>query len=387
MNSTSNYGLKKPEYTDAADINILNENADKIDSLIKENEENSLKQTQAVNDPEIVAQAIGVARSYYNAREKSAGVYRFVYGYNTCFSDEWWERNTSKNYIDCSTFVGLILRGIPFEKSPYKIFEDLSYEAAMAKYPDRHIYPNTKDFSWAFDPFDFKSIKDPDKETEKSPARTAAQLAEMFGYFGRIVDFKSDFSNVDVGDIVFYAKKNSDGTWKEPYRFKHISHIAFVHKKTANAEGADYPYAHKIYDATANAQVIRDVTMENAAYSPETICFVVRPNFGAYNGKNASYDLSNLGASTNLNTVYDGGFYYLTSAITQGLPTGIATGLHYQLKVERTYTVTGKPYAIMQILIEAKDHCDIYVRSQYCAGNDYTPTSDGWTPWKKITMI
>lgn len=378
MNTTYNYGFKKPEYTDAADIHILNENADKIDNLIKENEESSLKQTQAVNDPEVVAEAIGVARSYYNARLISEGVYRFVYGYDTCLSDKYWQKGTPKNEIDCSTFVGLVLRGVPFEKSPYN---------AYSTYSDHYIYPNTKDFSWAFDPFGFKSIKDPDKDTEKSPARTAAQLAEMFGFFGRIVDFKPDFSNVEVGDIVFYAKKNNDGTWKEPYRFKHISHLAFVHKKTPNAAGADYPYSHKIYDATANEQVIRDVTMENAAYSPERICFVVRPYYGVYHGKKASYTLSDLGSETNLNTVFDSGNYYLTSSITQGLPTGIANGLYYQLKVERTYTATGKPYAIMQTLIEAKENCNIYVRSQYCAGNDrnYIPDADYWTAWKKIT--
>ena len=38
MTTTTNYNLKKPEYSDYADIEVLNENCDKIDAALAEHD-------------------------------------------------------------------------------------------------------------------------------------------------------------------------------------------------------------------------------------------------------------------------------------------------------------------------------------------------------------
>lgn len=37
MRQTTNYGLQQPEYTDPIDIEVLNENSDEIDRILKSN--------------------------------------------------------------------------------------------------------------------------------------------------------------------------------------------------------------------------------------------------------------------------------------------------------------------------------------------------------------
>lgn len=53
MKYTSNYNLKKPDYTDPADIQDVNDNADIIDQKLKENADNLLNLINTKMDKKI----------------------------------------------------------------------------------------------------------------------------------------------------------------------------------------------------------------------------------------------------------------------------------------------------------------------------------------------
>ena len=74
------------------------------------------------NNPLAVAEMISVAKSYYNNRYQGDGVTpTFFYDTShTPTSDSFnVEDPTYGGAIDCSTFIGMVLRGLPVQKSPY----------------------------------------------------------------------------------------------------------------------------------------------------------------------------------------------------------------------------------------------------------------------------
>lgn len=219
--------------------------------------------------------------------------------------------------IDCSTYIGLILRGKPFHESPYS----KSISKAMTEWgsvygshglnqntplltasfggftlgagnnnenddvgnnegdpttpdDDEEDYTggdttigelsdniheiNTKDYNWAIDPSAYKykvslrsyeynkvdgeKFKDNISESdEPTPVRYASQLGNWMHDMGWEIDYSDTFEEVDVGDIIFWAKYETrtfdDGStekildetnsyiYREPTRYKHISHV------------------------------------------------------------------------------------------------------------------------------------------------------------------
>lgn len=389
MNSTSNYGLNLPTYDDYADIEAINENSSIIDDIMKQNADKILinedkieiinKQAQNytthINDPKNVADMIKVARSYYDVRGSSAP-YLYQYGQTTALDDAYFNTGANKRYIDCSTLVGLVLRGIDFDHSPYSYLKTGSHQY------DTPVDIN-REKRWAIDPYKYYTVKDVN-DNELSKVRTASQLAEMFARLGYEVDYAPDFSNIEAGDIVFYSRKNSDGSWTQPDRYRKISHVAIVASKRAPDAGSAYPYKHTMYEATTGDKVILNRTLEETLV--DTVTMFARPNLTQKGINSASFKLASLGSAANLNDVFEDGFYLLSSSITQGLPTGINKGLYQQLKVESTYNDIGNTYAIVQTLINANT-CEMYVRTQYVFNNPTgLPQNDQWKSWKKITM-
>lgn len=124
-----------------------------------------------------------------------------------------WVTKNGKHYkaIDCSTLVGLCLRGYKYEEGPY---------ASKAKFDAfrKNRNQTNSSVSWAF-----------------SVPRTAAEIGEYCANKGWIVPISTignsnnNFAGLKKGDLVFWAKKNSNGKYKEPDRFMHISHVAIVY--------------------------------------------------------------------------------------------------------------------------------------------------------------
>ena len=209
---------------------------------------------------EFAEQIANVAKSYYrNRRGKDASgndVFCFQYAQNENWLTEGFDGSTMKG-IDCSSFIGLVLRGIPFEKSPYLLSRSL---AARVNPTGSDIDPedpsgddsgsdgtgtgdykgkeaNKVDYAWAINPYDYTYPLDVIGENTVSvnnmtPVRRASQIGNWMHDSGWDIYWDRTFAQVEIGDIVFWAKHNSDGSWRRPNRFMRISHIAIVTSKS-----------------------------------------------------------------------------------------------------------------------------------------------------------
>lgn len=164
--------------------------------------------------------------------------------------------------IDCSALAGLIIRGLDYDHSPY----GLAYAAGGTKYQrvgsdvdgSVLIAPKTPggtlpDFDpdsvrcnpaarWAINPRDYWCLgnyktghdtgDDDDEDSVPStvPAQgrpvSAANLAQLLLTCCDVVPIKGGFSAIRKGDVLFWAGKNEDGTYKQPSRFLRINHVA-----------------------------------------------------------------------------------------------------------------------------------------------------------------
>jgi cell wall-associated NlpC family hydrolase len=268
--------------------------------------------TLSVNHPKFVDEMIRVAKSYYIADAqyfKANKRHLFNYHqYYTCFNEDFgyqettpyvWPDNSKPaaerrrykkpianyNFLDCSAFMNLVLRGIPYEKSPYALLPE------QRKNWDRYsIGDNKKEYPWATNPFDWRSSRtdliqywtagnfttktlpssvNPGEyvtvhETDvneqityynnRLAPRGADNLGKLLARQNGRVEYTSDYSNVEPGDIVFYSPVGSEG-------YGDLNHVALVVSKEPVMEtDADYerfkkyPYKHRLMDSSTKSQ-------------------------------------------------------------------------------------------------------------------------------------
>ena len=127
--------------------------------------------------------------------------------------NSFWVSVRGRHYkaIDCSTLVGLCLRGYTYENGPYA--NKTQFDAFRT---DRN--QTNPSVSWAF-----------------TVPRTAADIGKYCYDNNWIVPLSTignssnNYSGLKKGDLIFWAKKNTDGTYREPDRFMKISHVAIVY--------------------------------------------------------------------------------------------------------------------------------------------------------------
>lgn len=180
--------------------------------------------------------AAAIAASYKVALQ--AGTDDFVYSSeggifaNNTSSTKNVRNSSGKAIIDCSTFVGLVLRGIPYDKSPYA-----KHKGASATWtPSSELSSMYGSEGWEFKNFDrqlkyaFSSIGFASYTT----IRNAAQLAEYFYQTGMVIfDGRNDgapspslSAMLRPGDLIFWSKPTGTETQKK--RFRSITHVAIV---------------------------------------------------------------------------------------------------------------------------------------------------------------
>lgn len=244
------------------------------------------------NDPAKVRELLEVAKTYYDARLHK-GEPIFSYGHTTALDDDFFALKV-RNQIDCSSYIGLVLRGVHFKDSPYAHLAGLTENKLMGKELIRDIQSKIRvnnKYVWAFDPYNLKyrvKVADP----TKYPVRTASQLGEMYVQMGRSLDFKPDFSDVEPGDIIFYAKKTK-GTFRQPNRYKKISHISVVMSKQPSAVDSEvaemgYPFKHMMYEVSSRDAVVLNRCLEKIV--PETVCMIARPDLSGEQTKNTEFN-------------------------------------------------------------------------------------------------
>ena len=128
-----------------------------------------------------------------------------------------WKDSNGKYHIDCSTFVSLCCRGIPYNESPYS-----------KKWTSRDKKSST--IPWAFD-----------------PGRYAADIAKYCvskGWVATGID-TTNWSNIEKGDLIFWDR---DG--KDLKRFMSVSHVGICSG----------------FDADGDATTIEVTTVSGAVY-------------------------------------------------------------------------------------------------------------------------
>lgn len=165
------------------------------------------------------------AESYYNARNNYTSAKSwdngFTYGETTpCSSTasgtmganySIWEKSTQGNYwkmIDDSTLLLLCLMGYPYTDSPYGSLVNFNNYRT-------NIMAKNSAYTGAIVPTSGTTL-----------ARTCAEIAKFFSDRGQTITVKTDYSNIQKGDLIFYAGKTSSGNYIYPNRWKCISNCA-----------------------------------------------------------------------------------------------------------------------------------------------------------------
>lgn len=132
---------------------------------------------------------------------------------NMDVTNSFWVAKGGRHYkaIDCSTLVGMALRGYTYENGPYANKSQFNAFRTNKNQTNPSV-------SWAF-----------------AVPRTAAEIGEYCYNKKWIVPLSSignssnNFAGLKKGDLIFWAKKDSNGNYKEPDRFMKISHVAIVY--------------------------------------------------------------------------------------------------------------------------------------------------------------
>lgn len=231
-------------------------------------------------NPTYVAQMVAAAQSYYDHRnDRTNGQYDMVYGYNSAVRQDTYTRQ-----IDCSTFVGLVLRGLPYEDTQYYTKIDTPAASVVAN----------PDYVWTFNPqwYDYYSA---DLTTDPTDATHASQLGEWMIDMGWRVPKDAKLLNLEVGDIIFYSRMTANGkAIAQPDRFMSINHIAVCVEKRPTNESDPYPasrfpYTHTMMEVTSVTPCVRTQIVETGwddasdigHNNYNTISLICRPDLGS----------------------------------------------------------------------------------------------------------
>lgn len=233
------------------------------------------------------AKVAGFAETYYNARNNYTSAKSwdngFTYGETTpCnanasgtmgATNSIWEKSTKGNYwkmIDDSTLILLCLMGYPYADSPYGSLVNFNNYRT-------NIMAKNSAYTGAIVPTNGSNL-----------ARTCAEIAQYFYNRGQTFEVKSDYSNLQKGDLIFYARKTSGGAYVYPTRWKYISAGAICAGQ----------------DSSGNAQIITVVSNPGESHSdgwyvglkkdlvknqqPSNIVLAVRPSTKVTSGGSSS---------------------------------------------------------------------------------------------------
>ena len=135
--------------------------------------------------------------------------------------NSFWVSIKGRHYkaMDCSTLVGLCLRGYTYENGPYA--NKTQFDAFRT---DRN--QTNPSVSWAF-----------------TVPREAANIGKYCYDNNWIVPLSTignssnNYAGLKKGDLIFWAKKDTNGNYKEPDRFMKISHVAIVYGNSDTFNG------------------------------------------------------------------------------------------------------------------------------------------------------
>lgn len=381
------------------------------------------------NDELSVSQMLGVARSYYLHRgTEAAPFFRYNQRHtalDSSYYDKFWgilpADHTAEDAadwidpgnIDCSTFIGLMLRGIPFELSPYAYREYLppapeDPDSESDDDPDQSQDQDDGDekkpetYGWHWDHELPNGYRFPDRnpmynwsidlyqqEMEESvggevkPIRNTGQMAEWMENQGWAIEMQPGFRNLQPGDIVFWAKTGKDGNFIRKNRYRNISHVAVC---------------YSVMDAPADVTVSAKTDVTVSALNVATAKAWLESNYHDYVAANANATFlisyaNNVWTISRKTVKLEGVWQYgdtKTISLADIGVTATVSGTTGSFKVSRfiwdhdTYpfkhttmeVTTGKPYVLNQTLEKNRPNevcliCrpDLSVRTNEFVGN------------------
>lgn len=203
-------------------------------------------------------EAVKAAITYWNA--KKCGIETFAYsdGSGPLKGDTSATLRNSggQAVIDCSTFVGLVLRGIDYLSSPY-------YGTTATTCNPRDIKCKTGT-TWAETYLDLQGARYAGPPTFPSYTHltadnhyrviTASDIAQYYDSLG-LLWYANDASMAPrVGDICFFYKESSDGSLTYPNRFHGISHVGIMTDPEHYLNATDYPSAGNLIRTSTSAR-------------------------------------------------------------------------------------------------------------------------------------
>lgn len=121
-NINLNNGYNIQETIGDIDIDTKGNISEQLNSLNEFKDQNLIKYDLSLPSSELrINQLLGVLKSYYDNRLDENGDAIFEYGHITALDEEYSNIGPHKREIDCSAFIGLGLRGITFDNSPYSV--------------------------------------------------------------------------------------------------------------------------------------------------------------------------------------------------------------------------------------------------------------------------
>lgn len=186
--------------------------------------------------------------------------------------------------IDCSTFVGLCLRGIPYEKSPYAVHKGVDETWT----PAAELSAMYGTEGWEFRELDAQraGVFHDLGIAGCSSVRYAADLGRYFHKYGRVLYDQAvdgvitDQSGIGLqpGDLVFWSTTTNEDV---KARFKSISHVAIV------AERTDYYYHVTGTEGKVDQIVVwyEQFAETDTAHPNSAMVLAVRPDYRPRRGK------------------------------------------------------------------------------------------------------
>lgn len=166
--------------------------------------------------------------------------------------------------IDCSTFVCLVLNGIPYESSRYAN-------------PSGGLDANVKEYMWGVNLYDHGTTE---VNGVLEYRRYANMIAKWLMLNGGEFDPLEDFSNLNTGDLIFWSNEENPGAYRE------ITHVGIFLSRVSlgGLEYISYIDVSKRGDEVLNpVQVKRSLI--GSEWLDEVVC-CARTN---YNGVTKSY--------------------------------------------------------------------------------------------------
>ncbi len=262
------------------------------------------------NDPSAISQVIAVAKTWHDNRTTQySGSQAMVYHDAPTAAERATvlDVNTPTLHtpnIECSTLVGMLLRGYAFDETTYS--PEWTGPAMRAEdwvaNPERY---------WAINPFEWEASRLADG-TNPSRVRIAAAMGRWMEEHGLAV---VEPHEMEAGDVVFFARKSSlTDDWVNKNLYRHINHVALCYAvastESGNIYGLDpdeYPTTHLIIEAGTDEAdraegadpvepypgtnqgeghgsiYIRPLETRPGPYANgiDTVCLVCRPRFGS----------------------------------------------------------------------------------------------------------